>query len=101
MRQRPIGDLLEALNQLGAHAASENGDNCPPIVVHANGLTGGTAKIRGDISSQYLSGVLMAAPCANSPVELETEGPLVSQPYVRMTLEVMNAFGARLEMDAG
>ena len=62
MRERPIGDLLDALNQLGTHAASENGDNCPPVVVHANGLPGGTAKIRGDISSQYLSGVLMAAP---------------------------------------
>src|SRR4051812_20662909 len=52
MRQRPIGDLLEALNQLGAQLRSENGDNCPPVVVHANGLPGGIAKIRGDISSQ-------------------------------------------------
>lgn len=101
MRERPVGDLLEALNQLGAHAASENGDNCPPIIVHANGLTGGTAKIRGDISSQYLSGVLMAAPRATSPVELILEGPLVSQPYVQVTLEVMKSFGACVETDVG
>ena len=101
MRQRPIGDLLEALNQLGAHAASENGDNCPPVVVHANGLPGGTAKIRGDISSQYLSGVLMAAPGASSPVELVIDGPLVSQPYVRMTLEVMKSFGVDVETAEG
>jgi 3-phosphoshikimate 1-carboxyvinyltransferase len=93
MRERPIGDLLEALNEMGTHAASENGDNRPPVVVHANGLPGGTAKIRGDISSQYLSGLLMAAPRAKSPIELLIEGPLVSQPYVRMTLEVMRAFG--------
>lgn len=97
MRQRPIGDLLDALNQLGTHAASENGDNCPPVVVHANGLPGGTAKIRGDISSQYLSGVLMAAPEARSAVELVIDGPLVSQPYVRMTLEVMKSFGVDVE----
>ena len=62
--QRPIGDLLDALNQLGAHATSENDNDCPPVVVHANGLPGGTATIRGDISSQFLSGLLMAAPCA-------------------------------------
>jgi 3-phosphoshikimate 1-carboxyvinyltransferase len=93
MRKRPIGDLLDALNQLGAHAVSENEDQCPPVVVHANGLPGGKATIRGDISSQFLSGVLMAAPCARTAVELEIDGPLVSQPYVRMTLEMMKTFG--------
>jgi 3-phosphoshikimate 1-carboxyvinyltransferase len=101
MRQRPIGDLLEALNQLGALASSENGDNCPPVVVHANGLRGGTAKVRGDISSQYLSGVLMAAPRASSPVELVIDGPLVSQPYVQMTLAVMKSFGVDVETAEG
>jgi 3-phosphoshikimate 1-carboxyvinyltransferase len=101
MRQRPIGDLLEAINKLGAHAASENGDNCPPVVVHANGLPGGTAKIRGNISSQYLSGLLMAAPRARSPVEVIIEGPLVSQPYVQMTLEVMKSFGVHVETAQG
>jgi 3-phosphoshikimate 1-carboxyvinyltransferase len=99
MRQRPIGDLLDALRQLGAHAISENGDACPPVVVHANGLPGGQAQIRGDISSQFLSGLLMAAPAASSTVELAIEGTLVSQPYVRMTLEVMKAFGAQVRVD--
>jgi len=97
MRERPIGELLGALNQLGAHAASENGDGCPPVVVHANGLPGGTATVRGDISSQFLSGLLMAAPCASAPVELQIAGPLVSQPYVRMTLAVMRSFGVDVE----
>ncbi len=95
MRERPIGDLLDALNQLGAHATSENDDGCPPVVVHANGLPGGVAKVRGDISSQFLSGLLMAAPAARTPVELVIDGPLVSQPYVRMTLAVMRAFRRR------
>jgi 3-phosphoshikimate 1-carboxyvinyltransferase len=97
MRKRPIGDLLDALNQLGAHAVSENSDKCPPVVVHANGLPGGTATVRGDISSQFLSGLLMAAPGAQAAVELVIDGPLVSQPYVRMTLKVMEAFGVEVQ----
>lgn len=97
MRERPIADLLHALNQLGAHATSEYGNGCPPVVVHANGLPGGTATIRGDISSQFLSAVLMAAPAARSPIVLHIDGPLVSLPYVRMTLSVMHAFGAHVE----
>jgi 3-phosphoshikimate 1-carboxyvinyltransferase len=97
MRQRPMGDLLHALNQLGANVISENDDRCPPVVVHANGLPGGIADIRGDISSQFLSGILMAAPAARSPVALVIEGGLVSRPYVRMTIEVMRAFQAQVD----
>lgn len=96
MRQRPIRDLLDALRQLGAYVASENENGCPPVEIHANGLPGGTAKIRGDISSQFLSGLLMAAPGATTTVELEIDGVLVSQPYVHMTLAVMRAFGVEV-----
>ena len=96
MRMRPIGDLLDALSQVGAKVASENDDGCPPVVVRADGLKGGKARIRGDTSSQFLSGLLMAAPYARQAVELEVEGPLVSQPYVRMTLAVMEAFHAKI-----
>jgi 3-phosphoshikimate 1-carboxyvinyltransferase len=97
MRERPIGDLIDALQQLGARLVSENGDRCPPVVVHANGLRGGVAKVRGDISSQFLSAVLMTAPAASSPVELVIDGTLVSQPYVEMTCAVMQAFGVEVE----
>jgi 3-phosphoshikimate 1-carboxyvinyltransferase len=93
MRERPIGDLLDALNVLGADCRSESPGACPPVVIDASGLRGGTARIRGDISSQFLSGVLMAAPYAASDVELLVDGVLVSQPYVHMTLGVMAAFG--------
>jgi 3-phosphoshikimate 1-carboxyvinyltransferase len=99
MRERPIGDLLAALNQLGADARGESRDGFPPVVVRGRGLRGGTAKIRGSISSQFLSGLLLAAPCAAGDVELEVQGELVSQPYVRITLEVMRAFG--LDVPAG
>src|SRR3954470_10388692 len=97
MRERPIGDLKAALNELGAHVSTEDNDNCPPVSVHANGLPGGTAAMRGDISSQFLSGVLMAAPLARTIVELRIEGQLVSRPYVHMTFEVMKSFGVQVE----
>lgn len=93
MHERPIADLLSALNQLGADVQSEVGTGCPPVIVHANGLPGGRATIRGDISSQFLSGLLMAAPLAQSNVELIVEGELVSKPYVTMTVGVMREFG--------
>jgi 3-phosphoshikimate 1-carboxyvinyltransferase len=95
MRQRPIGDLLTALNQLGADAQSERGNDCPPVMVNARGLRGGRATVRGDISSQFLSGLLMAAPLAQCDVDVMVEGELVSRPYVAMTLAVMDAFGVR------
>ncbi len=94
MHARPIGDLLDALRQLGAQVRSEQAAGCPPVVVTANSLPGGLARVRGDISSQYLSGLLMAAPYAAGDVQIQVDGELVSKPYVEMTLEVMRTFGA-------
>jgi len=99
MRQRPIGDLLDALEQLGARVTSEAGTDCPPVVVRAAGLPGGRATVAGEISSQFLSGLLMAAPLAREPVELSVRGPLVSKPYIEMTLAVMSAFGVSVEVE--
>jgi 3-phosphoshikimate 1-carboxyvinyltransferase len=93
MHQRPIGDLAEALRQLGSDVTCESPGDCPPVVVRASGLRGGTAKIRGDISSQFLSGLLMAVPLAAQPVSVSVEGKLVSIPYVLMTVGVMSSFG--------
>ena len=93
MHQRPISDLLDALRALGADVASEAGDGCPPVIVRAAGLEGGRVTIRGDVSSQFLSGLLLSAPCAREPVEIVVDGPLVSKPYVQMTLSVMSEFG--------
>jgi 3-phosphoshikimate 1-carboxyvinyltransferase len=95
MRERPIQDLLDALRQLGADAVSEAGTGCPPVVVRAAGLPGGRAEVAGNISSQFLSAVLQAAPCAASDVVLSVRGELVSKPYVAMTLAVMRAFGVK------
>jgi 3-phosphoshikimate 1-carboxyvinyltransferase len=99
MRQRPIQDLLDALRQLGADAVSESGSGCPPVLVRGTSLPGGRAEVAGNISSQFLSALLLAAPCAQRDVELAVRGELVSKPYVAMTLAVMRAFGAEIAGD--
>jgi 3-phosphoshikimate 1-carboxyvinyltransferase len=95
MRQRPVSDLLAALNGLGAVARSDAGTGCPPVTVEASGLDGGYAFVKGDVSSQFLSGLLMTLPYGRETTVVEVEGVLVSKPYVTMTLDVMEAFGVR------
>lgn len=90
--ERPQGELLEALAQLGVKAFSERGDGCPPVVVQG-GLQGGKARLSGGISSQYLSALLFIAPLAPQGVEIEITGDLVSRPYVDLTLDVLGDFG--------
>jgi 3-phosphoshikimate 1-carboxyvinyltransferase len=96
MRERPVEDLLIALRQLGVDARSERGNGCPPVLIRSDGLAGGRAVIRGDVSSQFLSGLLMAAPLAKSAVEIEVEGELVSSPYVVMTTNLLHQFGVEV-----
>jgi 3-phosphoshikimate 1-carboxyvinyltransferase len=99
MRERPIQDLLDALIQLGVNSVSENNNGCPPAVIEAHGLPGGAVRIRGGTSSQFLSGLLMAAPFARSDLAIEVEGPLVSVPYVTMTVAMIRQFGLVIEQD--
>ncbi len=97
MQERPISDLLEALAGLGAVATSDQGTGCPPVTLQARGLDGGLATVKGDVSSQFLSGLLMALPCSRGATTIRVEGSLVSVPYVRMTLSVMEAFGVSID----
>ena len=99
MRERPIGDLLESLRQFGVSVAAELGTDCPPVVLTSDGLRGGTTTVNADVSSQFLSAILMAAPCAASPVEIRLAGEMVSEPYVEMTCQVMSQFGVNVERD--
>jgi 3-phosphoshikimate 1-carboxyvinyltransferase len=101
MRERPIQDLLDALQQLGVQAHSENGNGCPPVLVEANGLPGGHVRIKGDVSSQFLSALLLVAPCAGSDVTIEVTGALVSEPYVDMTVELLRRYGYVVESGPG
>jgi 3-phosphoshikimate 1-carboxyvinyltransferase len=97
MQERPIADLLDALRQLGVEVVSESPGGCPPVVVRGRGLRGGRATIAGNISSQFLSGLLLVAPYADTDVELTVEGTLVSRPYIDMTLAVMASFGVQVQ----
>lgn len=102
MRERPIGDLVDSLTQLGATlqplaVSDQLSSICPPIKIIASGLPGGKTKIAGNISSQFLSALLMVAPYAKSPVEIEVGTELNSKPYVDMTLATMQDFGVQIE----
>jgi len=95
MRERPIGDLIDALQQLGVELEGIN--NCPPVQISAKGLLGGKTKIAGNVSSQFLSALLMVVPYAKSPVEIEVTTELNSKPYVDMTIAIMQEFGVEIE----
>ncbi|XP_075518306.1 3-phosphoshikimate 1-carboxyvinyltransferase 2-like [Primulina tabacum] len=98
MRERPIGDLVTGLKQLGAEVDCFLGTNCPPIrVVGKGGLPGGKVKLSGSISSQYLTALLMAAPLALGNVEIEIIDKLISVPYVEMTIKLMERYGVSVE----
>jgi len=95
MQTRPIRDLVEALVALGVDIAAVTG--CPPVTVRTGIVRGGAVRVRANLSSQYLSALLMVAPYAQQPVTLEVAGDLVSETYVELTLDVMAAFGVTVE----
>ena len=99
MQERPIADLLDTLNELGAEVTSARGNGCPPVHIGAQRLRGGTAMISGAISSQFLSALLMAAPYAEQDVTLVVRDTLVSVPYVDLTLDIMARFGVDVAND--
>lgn len=99
MQQRPIQDLIDALQQLGVPVRTTAGTGCPPVEVTGPGLRGGRARIRGSVSSQYTTSILLAAPYAQRDVELEIMDGLTSKPYINMTLAIMDAFGVEVERD--
>jgi len=102
MRERPIEDLAAALRALGAPVEVLGRGGCPPVRVAGGGLPGGRARIDARRSSQYVSGILLAAPCAAHDVELEfVEGAAVSRAFLELTAEVMRAFGAEIDLASG
>ena len=97
MKERPIGDLVDCLRQAGADIDYLENPNYPPLAIHARGLNGGEVSIRGNISSQFLTAILMAAPLAKDTLTVRVEGELVSRPYIDITLDVMQRFGVTVE----
>jgi len=97
MYERPIGDLVDALRQLGADVEYLKDEGYPPLHIKGTGLKGGSVSIKGNISSQFLTALLMAAPTASEDLTIEVEGELVSKPYIDITLHVMKAFGVEVD----
>ncbi len=97
MRQRPILDLLGALNDLGGDVKDALGRGCPPVTVSARGLSGGVVSIPGEKSSQYISAILLAAPYAENQTTIEITGSLVSRSYVELTINMMRSFGVQCD----
>ena len=97
MHERPIKDLVDALRILNANIEYLGNDGCPPLKINANGLNGGVVHIKGNISSQFLSALLIAAPYCKEPLEIIVDGELISKPYVYMTIRLMEKFGIKVE----
>lgn len=101
MRQRPIGPLVDALRQAGADIEYLGREGYPPLHVRGRVVDGGAVEIDAGVSSQYISALLMAAPAMTLGMELTLKGEPVSQSYIMMTLNMMAAHGARIELNTG
>ena len=99
MQKRPIKDLLDALQQIGVKARSLNDNGCPPVEITGTTIRKDQVSINCQKSSQYLSALLLIAPCTQHGLEICVTGGPVSRPYVDLTIDLMNTFGLRLERD--
>jgi 3-phosphoshikimate 1-carboxyvinyltransferase len=99
MQKRPIKDLLDALQQIGVKARSLNDNGCPPVEITGTTIRKDQVDINCQKSSQYLSALLLIAPCTHHGLEIRVTGGPVSRPYVDLTIDLMNTFGLRLERD--
>ena len=100
MHERPIQDLLDGLIPLGVDARSVNNDGCPPVIINGGHLKGGATSVRCRISSQFISSLLLMAPCTSEGVDIRVTEGLVSRPYVDMTIDIMEKLGIRVRRQA-
>ena len=100
MHERPIGDLVDALRELGADIECLDNEGFPPLEIHPASLTGvGRISVRGDVSSQFLTALLMALPLLDREITVEVVGELISKPYIEITLAMMARFGVTVQRD--
>ncbi|MBW1701697.1 MAG: 3-phosphoshikimate 1-carboxyvinyltransferase [Deltaproteobacteria bacterium] len=99
MLTRPIGPLVTALKQLGVEVSCVENNDCPPVLLKADGIRGGVVSIPGDKSSQFVSSLLLSGPYAENDVEIKLAGELVSRPYVDITINVMALFGVEVDRE--
>jgi 3-phosphoshikimate 1-carboxyvinyltransferase len=101
MHERPIGDLVDALRGIGARIDFAGKEGFPPLAVHPGHIRlDQPVRVRGDVSSQFLTALLMALPLAGKDSAIVVEGDLISKPYVEITLNVMQRFGISVKRDA-
>ncbi len=99
MHERPIADLVDALRGIGARIDYAGKDGFPPLLIHPGAINAETVKVKGDVSSQFLTALLMALPLAGVASRIDVEGALVSKPYVEITLNSMRRFGIQVARD--
>lgn len=100
MHERPIADLVDALRQLGANISYLGNEGFPPLAIkpgEKNSANTRTLTVKGDVSSQFLSSLLMALPLTGAPSTIHVTGDLISRPYVELTLAQMKRFGIQVE----
>ncbi len=97
MRHRPIGVLVDALRQLGADVEYMGQEGFPPLCITGSALTGGELELPGNVSSQYVSALLMIAPTMQQGLHLRLTGEIISRPYIDMTLSIMRTYGASVQ----
>lgn len=97
MKERPIGHLVDALEQLNCDIQYLENKDYPPVKIIGKTLSGDTVKIDGSISSQFLTAILMIAPLLKTDTQIEIEGELVSKPYIDITLNIMSRFGVEVQ----
>ncbi|MCJ7634278.1 3-phosphoshikimate 1-carboxyvinyltransferase, partial [Candidatus Bathyarchaeota archaeon] len=96
LRKRPIGPLVKALESLGVKCSSNQG--FPPVTVAGRSLRGGKTSIVGDVSSQFVTGLLFASPLAENDTEIILTTPLESKPYVKLTLDILRDHGINIDV---
>ncbi len=97
MLERPIGDLLDCLQQMQVQAVSMRGNQCPPLEIHGGNVSGGEVHLAGNKSSQYLTSILLSAPYFSGDTTIHIQGDLTSKSYADITLDIMGAFGVHVE----
>ncbi|MBP6662499.1 MAG: 3-phosphoshikimate 1-carboxyvinyltransferase [Paludibacter sp.] len=93
MKQRPIKLLVDALNGLGARIEYLENDGYPPLKIVGSALVGGEIHLKGNVSSQYISALMMIAPCMLKGLKIVLEGKIISKPYINMTMQMMDEYG--------
>lgn len=99
MQQRPINILVEAINAIGGHIEYAGKQGFPPLKIKGSALDGGEIYLSGAISSQFISALLMIAPTMKKGLTLNLEGEIISIPYIKLTLRMMEEFGVKAEWE--